>query len=270
MRTDRTWTGSINSDADNPGNWSPRGAPRLGNTLSMTQGVIDIAGNDLAGDTLSVSGISGSVEIDTREAAKLDLSTMGTIPVNVHVDGVLKLTAQVNGFFGEHVDFSGGTIRFIGTSTFRGSHTVFDGSLVGSASINVFHGANGTGASEFMEIDGSVGRRLTFNFESGGPPQTLQLDDPSEFHGTISLPPTLVGAVAIVGIHATRADLRDDILRLFDGNKLVDKVRLNGVNAGLNLEQNSLGVMLTQGASDVFQPGGPGTTIPLHLPLHIS
>jgi hypothetical protein len=62
-----------------------------------------------------------------------------------------------------------------------------------------------------MEIDGSVGRRLTFNLESGGPPQTLQLDDSSEFHGTISLPPTLVGAVAFVGIHATRADLRDDI-----------------------------------------------------------
>jgi hypothetical protein len=59
-------------------------------------------------------------------------------------------------------------------------------------------------------------------------------------------------------------------IAMFDGNKLVDKVRLNEGNAGLNLEQNSLGVMLTQAASDVFQPGGPGTIIPLHLPLHIS
>jgi hypothetical protein len=172
--------------------------------------------------------------------------------------GTLKLTAQVNGFVGEQVNFSGGTIKFIGTSSFAGSNTVFNGNLTGSATINVNHGDNGTGGSELLEIDGSVGRGLTFNIEDGGPPASLQIDDPTKFHGTIGLPPTLIGSVTFVGLHATSADLRDDILRMSDGKKLVDTVRLGEGSAGFNLDQTSQGVVLTR-------LGGAGTAIPLQV-----
>ena len=69
--------------------------------------------------------------------------------------------------------------------------------------------------------------------------------------------------IAFMGLHATSADLHNDMLRLFDCNKLVDTVRLSG-GSNLQLQQNSVGVMLSEGfTSD--QPGGPGTDIPLKI-----
>ena len=66
-----------------------------------------------------------------------------------------------------------------------------------------------------------------------------------------------------MGLHATSANLSNDMLQMFNGNELVDTVRLTG-GQGLQLEQNSSGVMLTAG-TDMYQPGGPGTIIPLHI-----
>jgi hypothetical protein len=51
---------------------------------------------------------------------------------------------------------------------------------------------------------------------------------------------------------------------MFNGKKLVDATRLSG-GSGLKLEQTSQGVMLSEGAGDLSQPGGPGTIIPLHI-----
>ena len=214
---------------------------------------------------ISVSG-SGNTDINTTPGEKLNLSTAQFISVNVSVDGTLRLNAQVDGFFGEQVNFSGGKLRFVGTSTFKGSDTVFNDNLVGSGTINVFHGSNSAGGSELMEINGSVGTGLTFAFEDGGPPASLQIDQPASFHGTIDLPPTsFVGFVAFMGLTVTRADLHNDTLRLFNGQTRVDTVRINPGNGGFQLEQNSQGVMLSQGGFDLLQPGGPGTAIPLHI-----
>jgi hypothetical protein len=33
----RTWTGSVNNDASNPGHWSPMGTPQPGDMLSPTR-----------------------------------------------------------------------------------------------------------------------------------------------------------------------------------------------------------------------------------------
>jgi hypothetical protein len=205
MATSRAWTGGGNNQANNPADWLPRGAPQPGDDLSMTQGVINVSHNALVGDTLAITGSAGNeVDINTRAHARLDLSTIGHDPVSVHVEGTLQLTAQVDGFFGEQVNFTGGTIRFIGTSTFAGSVTVFDDKLVGSGTIAVNHASNGQGGSELLEVKGSVGRGLTFAIEAGGPPASLQIDDPARFHGMIDLPgpSSLVGYVAFMGLHA--------------------------------------------------------------------
>jgi hypothetical protein len=186
--TARTWIGGGNNQATNPNDWSPTGAPEPGDSLTMTHGVMDISGNDLAGDTLSLTG-NDSKELDSRAAARLNLSTFGQGDVDVHVHGTLRLNAQALGFFQSHVGFSGGTIHFIGTSQFAGTTTIFDDNLVGSGTINVSHATNGGGGSELMELKGAVAGGLTFNIESGGPPVRLQLDDPAKFHGTINLPP---------------------------------------------------------------------------------
>jgi hypothetical protein len=54
------------------------------------------------------------------------------------------------------------------------------------------------------------------------------------------------------------------MLRMFDGEKLVDTVRVSGATSTIQLDQNSVGVFLTQGVA-VGEPGGPGTAIPLHI-----
>ena len=254
----RIWTDhSQNHQASDPCNWAPNGAPQPGDTLSMTQGVMDISGHDLAGDTLGVDtqGFSSGVELDTREAARLNL---GLQFANVHSDihGVVKLTADVRQ---SQLHTSGGTIRFIGTNTFVGADQLkFDSNLTGSATLDLF-GGGGEGIA--MEIDGRVGRGLTFDIHAAIPVVGLTIDQPHHFKGLIEAP-SGVEYVAFMGLHATSANLRDDMLRMFDGHRLVDTVRIN-TGAAFTLEQNSAGVMLSQG-SDVVQPGGPGTVIPVH------
>lgn len=263
MPVSKTWVGGGNNKASNPNAWSPRGAPQPGDTLSMTQGTMKLAGNALAGDTLSVSGPAGSaVTIDARRGAELHLAAGGLPTVNVDVHGVLDLTAQVNGFFGEHVNFTGGSIRFIGTSTFKGSDTILHSTLIGSGTIDVSHGSNSSGGSEHMEVNGFVGPGLTFEIESGGPPSSLQIDHPHEFFGKIDLPSSggLDSTVTLMGLHATSAFLIDDFLLFFHGRAFEDAVRVNP-GSGFNLEQTNQGVVMF----GALPPNPPGVSIPLHV-----
>jgi hypothetical protein len=52
--TQRTWIGCGNNEASNPNDWSPTGAPQPGNSLNMSAGTINISGDALAGDTLTI------------------------------------------------------------------------------------------------------------------------------------------------------------------------------------------------------------------------
>jgi hypothetical protein len=263
--TTRTWIGGGNNKATNVKDWSPTGVPQSGDDLLMTQGVMDIAGNALAADQLTVSG--GTVTINTHSEARLDLhasfALLTTADVNVH--GTVMLTADVVGLAQLHI--SGEKIHFVGSSSFTGLTQVFDDKLVGPGTLNL---SSANHLFEHMEINGAVGSGLTFNLTTDGPPATsLQIDHPGTFHGLINIvepvlgPSLAFGSVAFMGLHATSADIRDDILLLFDGKKLVDTTRLSG-GIGLKLEQNSQGVMLSEGSGDLSQPGGPGTIIPLH------
>jgi len=70
----------------------------------------------------------------------------------------------------------------------------------------------------------------------------------------------IINDVVFVGLHATRGDLHNGILKLFDGAKLVDTVRVVG-GTGAKLEQADKGVVLSAGFSSGNQPGA--ITIPL-------
>jgi hypothetical protein len=272
MSTTRAWNGHGDNDASNSGNWSPGGVPQPGDDLVITHGTMNVCGSALAGDTLSVAAPFGAppIEIDTLAGARLDLhsSLAGGLftRVDVNVHGTVTLTADVVGL--SQLNISGGTIHFIGSSTFTGLNQVFNDRLVGTGMVKL---RSATHLQERMEINGAVGRGLTFDLASAGPPLTaLQIDDPGQFHGHIiigSEPPAPAGFgdVAFMGLHATSADLRNDMLLMFDGHKLVDAVRISGGGSGLKLEQNSLGVMLSKGGGAYYQPGGVGIAIPLHF-----
>jgi hypothetical protein len=71
--------------------------------------------------------------------------------------------------------------------------------------------------------------------------------------------------VELSGITATSYSLKNDVLSLFNANKLVDTVHINVKNlTGLSIEHNSLGVQIATAGHDVSQPGGVGTILTLH------
>ena len=199
------------------------------------------------------------VRDDNLAGNTLDLSVRGGT-ADIYLKGALTATGNVTEGF---LNTFGGTIRFVGSNLFSSHATaVFNSNLTGSATLDII-GAGGMGSS--VEVNGNVGSGLTFGFESQIPVTAMQIDHPKEFLGQLDLPPSPgLEFVAFMGLHVTSADLRDDLLSMYHGRSLVDAVRVVG-GSDLQLQQNSQGVMLTEGYGEFAQPGGPGTAIPLHI-----
>lgn len=282
----RVWVGGGNNNARNPNDWSPAGVPSRGDALSMTSGTMNIRGNALAGDTLTLPSASqpytATINLIRAVASITAQPLVNTIDINVS-GGTSRLSLNafrdtVNIQVAPHgtlvmndtvslstLNVSGGTISFIGENVFAAFKTVFNDRLTGTATINE---AGGNASGEFMEINGAVGRGLTFNLSSIGPRDVgLQIDHPNEFHGTIN---TMDGFVAFMGLHATSGEILNGMLELFDGDKLVNATRYTGPTRDphggvLQLQQNSAGVMFSNGIGDNYQPGGIGAALPLSI-----
>jgi hypothetical protein len=259
-----TWVGGGNNLASNPADWSPGVAPAAGDALTMGSGTMALSGNALAGDTLSVSA-GATVTINTMNATTLDLSTTspGTnITIDQAAGGTLTLNAHL---ISSVLNVSGGTLSFIGTSTFDAFTTTLGANLTGTGTLSLY-GGNATGES--MEVKGSVGSGLAFDISSNGAGDAgLQIDHPSSFGAAITF--QAPGYVAFMGIKATQGELLNGTLDLFNGSTLVAKARVaddtgSAQPAALQLQQNSLGVMLSVGLGQDNQPGGIGTVLPLH------
>ncbi len=256
-----TWIGGGNNLASNPADWSPSVAPKAGYTLSMGSGTMIVSGNDLAGDTLLITP-NATANIDTSgpTTLKISASSPGShVNINAAVGSTLTLTANI---VSGYLNVSGGKLSFIGNSSFHAFNTVLSDKIVGTGTLFLL-GGNATG--EFMEIKGSVGKRLTFDISAPGPDDAgLQIDHPSTFHGAIVLNS---GFVAFMGMQATRGELLNGVLEMFNGSKLVNTTRfVSDPNDGgaLQMQQTSAGVMLSIGLGDHYQPGGIGTVLPLH------
>ena len=260
-----TWVGGGNNLASNPADWSPALKPQPGDSLVMGSGTMNLSGKALAGDTLSIRP-GANVTINTIGNATLDLSnTTPGAAININADpaGTLRLTATLGG---TNLTASGGRIAFIGTSTFAAFTTKLSDNLVGTGTVQLF-GGNASG--ETMEIDGSVGHKLNFQISSGPIGDAgLVIDQPAAFHAAITFQSE--GYVSFTGLHATSAELMDGILKLFNGDTLVNATRFaetaGATSLGpLQVEQTSVGVAVSVGfGGEHFQPGGPGTILPLH------
>ena len=260
-----TWVGGGNNLASNPADWSPALKPQPGDSLVMGSGTMNLSGNALKGDTLTLTP-GANVTINTIGNAALKLSTNApgeTININADPVGTLRLTAILGG---TNLTASGGRIAFIGTSTFGAFQTKLSDNLVGTGTVQLF-GGNASG--ETMEINGSVGHGLNFVIGSGPIGDAgLVIDQPASFHAAVTLQSE--GYVSFTGLQATSAELMDGILKLFNGETLVQATRFtdtaNAANFGpLQVEQTSVGVAVSVGfGGEHFQPGGPGTVLPLH------
>jgi hypothetical protein len=259
-----TWIGGGNNLASNPADWSPAIAPAAGDALAMGSGTMNLTGNALAGDTLSVTP-NATADINVTGTASLRLSiAQASSGAHVNIDiaagGTLALTdATGDGY----LNISGGTLSFIGTATLPAFTTKLSDSIVGTATIDIV-GGNASGS--FVEINGSVASGLKFDISAPGPCDAgLQIDHPADYQGTVELQ---TGYVAFMGITATRGELLNGVLEMFNGTKLVDSTRFvsspnEGPGGVLQMQQNSDGVMVSIGIGDDYQPGGIGKVLPL-------
>jgi hypothetical protein len=253
----RNWIGGgENAEASDPANWSPTGAPRPGDTLTMlgtSPDTIDVAKNrDLAGDALNVR-ISGTPAIFGGSAV-IDSEPGVTVPLNAIIDEGFLYT-------------NGGTLRFIGTNTFSNGQSILNSNLTGTATLDLTAGADW---GQHMIIDGQVGRGLSFKFEPGAKAdEMLHVNKPNEFKGLIDLSAVTsadfigLAHILFLGLEATSATLRHGILTLKNGNDVVDTVRIKD-GTYLHVWQADAGVLLTAGNnSDVDRPGHLLGPIPL-------
>jgi len=250
--TSLKWVGGGNNSASNLNDWSPGFTPIPGDKLSISSGTINIYGNVLAGDTLSTTPSGGTVNIIAGPEARLNLNEGANGTVNITVYNTLALNVSVTR--SGKLNVSGGPIRFIGDNNFQGSQ-VFHDKLEGRATLRLF-GAQGQG--DFTEVDGAVGSGLTFALSGIS---QLTIDQPNKFQGLLDLTHRgIINDVVFAGLHATRGDLHNGILKLFDGAVLVDTTRVAG-GTGAKLEQTGKGVVLSAGYVPGNQPGA--VTIPL-------
>jgi len=249
-----TWIGGGNNLASNPADWTPGVAPKPGDTLLIGSGTIEISGNTLAGDTLTTKPFGGKIDIVTEGGAKLNLAVGPNVTTNISVHDTL--TLNVSALNEGKLNTTGGTIKFIGVNKLQ-SNQVFNDKLTGNATLSLF---GGQGEGDLTEINGAVGRGLTFALSGIS---ELKIDQPTKFQGLIDLSrPGIINDVTFVGLHATSADLLDGILLLFNGNRLVDATRV--VTSGtVQLHQASAGVILSAGLSSEVPSGA--TVIPLHM-----
>lgn len=306
--TSRTWIGGGNNSAANPNDWSPNGGPQPGDTLTVpftTPGAtetINVSGNQLAGDPLTInSGASATVNMSHGAAATVNCF-LGTGTVNMWQNSTLNL------------DVGGGVMLADGTANLAGTDTLFLTDN-GDATVNLAANAawignidaaenpgatvqvNGGAGSRFINetstvhhngaavIDTSVVGRGSFTIGSAarlefggyvgsgesvaltaneplGPspaPAKLQIDQPAQFHGSVSLASGEIDLAGLAG--ADSYSFQNDMLSIFSNGNVIDTLRMADASQyGFVVENTSAGVSVLT----ITDPAHPPPGLPVH------
>jgi hypothetical protein len=295
------WVGGGNNRANNPSHWTPAGAPAPGDSLTFAiSGTMNIRGDDLAGNTLTVGGAYPSPVADVT----LNLSHNANVSVSQaqYSDG--PITANIKGY--DRLDVSssfpstpGITVNLASHSVLFGgfSHLTFGSVTVNSESGSLFvYGQNdsldgtraiitpdvlGVGAfsvdsaqsmAGFIEFKHSVssGQTVTLAADPGRDlSSVLQIDEPKAFHGSVVMD---VGAkVELVGIaNADSYSFANDVLTLFAGQRAIDRLHVsndgtyNGQPHDIQVSESGSVVYVTQIGLTSPPPGS--IVLPIHNP----
>jgi hypothetical protein len=283
----RTWTGAdgANFSASDASDWTPAGAPQPGDTLRMVGGRMDIAGNDLQGDTLWLglgNNIASNMTLNLSHNAALTLEAVGNsreaVTINATDDSHLNIDGA--GFSShatynlnvadtlttEHIDLTSAVLNLNGGLMFLNQATVAlhgesqlyaRGDLSGTGYIAVGDSSVGDASAEF---DKSVGSGVTINAIGDANTNTASnvlANDPSQFSGQVNLD---FGSLILATIHADSYAFQNDLLSLYNQNTVVDTVHLSTVGSlnSLHVYQSAVGVTLdTSGHAS-------GNMLPLH------
>jgi hypothetical protein len=289
MPTTRTWTGAVDHDAANPGNWSPNGTPQRGDTLTdaMSASMLDITGDALRGDTLTASA-GATFNLSHRGMLNLE-SHFGFPPsasqtVNVDGIGTLNVTApfapmggslQVNlsdhaslygtfnleTFVNATVSGHGASYHNNGTDILRGASFIADTAVVGSGTFVVTDGPTRYGPrAGSLEFKGSVssGQHVDVSGMAAGPNgvvSELRIDLPAQFHGSVVLHD--YSLADLVGLpKADSWTYRNDLLSISAGGHVIDQLRVSDAatysgSFGLAVSKTEAGDVIVKPSTDL-------------------
>ena len=292
--TDRTWIGGTNNNSVYAAaNWSMKGVPAPGDQLFLLNGTANMKGGDLSGDmivmgainrlpqmtpapaslspVLNVSGgatikvaVGGDFFTPTDNRSTINVSGLCNVDINsststhaaghsdfkTHINrGVM--TGSVNLFNGKGVIDGPGKFKNVNSSLVIGSMTIKSDMIgTGNTSLTFMH----------LELNDRVSAGQTFTLN---PASSLTIDRPGQFHGAIvatttpgSAPPS---EIDLVGIKADSYSLTDDLLTLYAGHNVVDRLNLHATLAQTFVGQGSSGVVIGLNG----QPAGI-SLLPLH------
>jgi len=227
----RAWVGGVNSQADDPNNWSPTGVPQRGDSLTWGNGgTMDITGNDLRGDTLTIGGTPTSspedyvINISGRttfqEVAEFPPLGIGSITINLadHAKWIGGFSSNLGGGV-----FITGEGQFDNHSSLVAARSVVDVDVVGRGTFRVSAAQSVGGDLEFTKAVGH-GQSVSVGGDSGrGVIAKLSVDDPGSFHASTTLG---FGEIFLRGLSADSYSIRHDMLLLYSGAKVVERLNL--------------------------------------------
>ncbi len=291
----RTFTHAHSNAAADASNWTPTGTPAPGDTLTMTDGTMNVAGVELAGDTLTLGQIdttssqifnltngavlatttaaqatcTTTVNIDGRVTATLGQSNFGTVnyTVNIAANAVLLGTYKA-ALFGS-LTVNGGTGAVFendDASLIGGVHAVINADVVGTGS---FQDSTAQGQTGILEFGRSVAATETINM-IGVPARftgnvKLLTDRPQDFHAAINLDD---GTITLKSLTANSYSFNNNILTLYSAGAVTDTLRLHNTTTTNSLPGAPVvPLFVSQSGSDIAISSGGGITPSNPLPL---
>lgn len=261
--TARTWIGGGANLATDPNNWSPTGIPQLGDTLTMAGGTMDVTGDDLAGDTLAMTGtdvinVTGSTAMALETSGSLN-ATVNLAAGSVWSDGISGLAIV----FGPVTVQGEGVFNNLGPSIIGASATInVDVSGAGSFQMGADHNI------AQMEFGKGVSAGQTI-VETGSPisgHSQVRVDDPADFQAAISLS---YSEVVLLGLTADSYTFANGVVTLWSGQTVVDTVKVTTVDApSADFFPALFGVSQVIGGINIHDDGAnfvSGTLLGLHV-----
>jgi len=286
MTSSLKWVGGGNDNASNAKDWSPDQKPAPGETLTMAvSGTMNIKGGVLAGDTLVVGG-DDTLNLTNATLTRVNLGGYTSAPTTMNLTGdnsfALNLgdsdnsNGPVNINLGKDATWSGSisTSRLdLSQVTVNGGTFINDGTGVETEAVTFNCKVEGNGAlidNGTLTFLGAVSTTQTIEIQDAGRPGgagTINIGDAAHFKGSILIdgPGPQSGAFGFINlaglVQSTSYTFKNDILTLFDANKVVDTLKLT-TPYGVSVDRTAIGISIYSGSTAQTNP--QGTALPVH------
>jgi len=218
----KTWAGSPTNDASDPSAWTPAGAPQPGDTLQMGGGTMNISGDALAGDTLTLNVVGETETFNVAGTDRFDLQPSLPYAAGANVTVNLADGGQwVGGFQGgvnDRVTVSAsGSGQWSNTSTHFNGPAVIDADVTGTGTIDDIL-AHSTGTVEFKKAVGAGQAVTVSGYAQQSDNGVVQVDDPNSYQAATALG---FGELRLEGLEADSYNQDNGRLTLWQGDTVV-------------------------------------------------